>query len=331
MPSTASVRQTDTNTTADLIAGVSVTSSSAQALERRITLAAVIIPFLGLIASTVLLWRRLIGPLELWIFAVMYVLNIVGIGVGYHRLLTHRAFQTTKPIRIMLAILGSLAAQGPVLFWTALHRRHHAVSDRPGDPHSPHLHGEGIVNSLLGFWHAHTGWLFVHQVNDWSLYVPDLIKDRTLFRINRLYFLWVSLGVLIPGAVDGLISHSWAGVAKGILWGGLARISATHHTTWSVNSICHIVGSRPFKTKDFSANNFWLALPSFGESWHNNHHAFPTSAFHGLRWWQIDLSAYVIKLLKVLGLAWDVKVPSEARMRELAVHQTPVRSELNTQ
>jgi stearoyl-CoA desaturase (delta-9 desaturase) len=306
---------------------VAPSSSHARVFERRITFVAVVTPFIGLLAAVFLLWRTGVGPTELWLLGIMYAVSLIGIGVGFHRYLTHRAFETTRVVRIVLAIMGSVAAQGPVLFWVALHRRHHATSDREGDPHSPHLHGEGVKNFLRGFWHAHTGWLFVHEVHDWSILAPDLIRDRTLFRINRLYFLWVMSGLAIPGAVEGIITGTWQGVAKGILWGGLVRICLGHHTTWSVNSICHIVGTRPFRTNDRSVNNFWLAIPSFGESWHNNHHAFPNSAFHGLRWWQIDLSGYLIRLLQLTGLAWNVKAPSEIRIQELSTKKRPVREE----
>jgi stearoyl-CoA desaturase (delta-9 desaturase) len=290
-------------------------AARARAVERRVTLVVVIVPFLGLIAAIILLWRSMVGPIALWLLVVMYVANILGISVGFHRYFSHRAFQTTQPLKIILAVLGSAAAQGPVLFWTAIHRRHHSFSDRPGDPHSPHLYGEGYRNFWRGFWHAHTGWLFSGEANDWAMYVPDLMRDRTIFKINTLYPLWVALGLAIPLVIGGVLSRTWWGAAEGLLWGGLVRICLTHHTSWSVNSICHIFGSRPFRSKDLSSNNFWLAIPSFGESWHNNHHAFPSSAFHGLRWWEVDLSAYVIRCLRALGLVWNVRVPSDFKIQ----------------
>lgn len=205
-----------------------------------------------------------------------------------------------------------MAAQGPLLFWAAVHRRHHTFSDRPGDPHSPNLHDEGLKNYLRGFWHAHAGWLFSPEINDWALYVPDLLKDLTIVKVSRLYLAWVLFGLAVPAVVGALLTGTLKGAAGALLWGGLIRISLTHHTTWSVNSICHLYGTRTFQSQDLSTNNFWLAVPSFGESWHNNHHAFPGSAFHGFRWWQIDFSGYVIRLLQSLNLAWDVKTPSKA-------------------
>jgi stearoyl-CoA desaturase (Delta-9 desaturase) len=295
--------------------GVFQPVARARTRERRIALIVVVVPFLGMLGGIALLWRTGVGPIDLLLLLGMFTFSILGIGVGYHRHFSHRAFQTTKTVKIILAILGSSAAQGPVLYWAALHRRHHTFSDRLGDPHSPHLHGEGVRNFFRGFWHAHTGWLFAPEIHDWALYVPDLIKDRAIFRINRLYFLWVFLGLVIPTVLGALLTGTWQGAAEALLWGGLVRISLTHHTTWSVNSICHIYGTRTFRSRDLSTNNVWLAIPSFGESWHNNHHAFPRSAFHGLSWWQIDLSGYVIRFLQAVGVAWDVKAPSKVKMQ----------------
>jgi stearoyl-CoA desaturase (delta-9 desaturase) len=164
---------------------------------------------------------------------------------------------------------------------------------------------------IKGLWHAHVGWLFIPQVTDWAHYIPDLVRDRALFRVNRLYFLWLTLGLAIPAAAGGLLSETWFGAVQGFLWGGLVRIFLEHHTTWSVNSICHVYGSRPYATRDESRNNPWLAVFSFGESWHNNHHAFPFSAMHGLRWWQLDAGGLVIRALDATGLVWNVKIPSE--------------------
>ena len=300
------------------VRGVSVASARARDLEKRITILTVTSPFVALGVAVWVMWNHGVSAVDVCLLIAMYSLNIVGIGVGYHRYFTHRAFDTTPAVKAVLAALGSIGAQGPLLYWTALHRRHHALSDKEGDPHSPHLHGVGIKSALLGFWHAHTGWLFVYEVHNWSIYVPDLIKDRLSFRLSRLYFVFLLAGLALPAVAGGLIVRSWYGAWTGLLWGGLVRIFLTHHMTWSVNSICHIAGSRPYRTTDRSRNNMWLALPSFGESWHNNHHAFPTSAYHGLRWWQVDLSAYLIGTLKVLGLAWNVKLPTVARMKSRA-------------
>jgi stearoyl-CoA desaturase (delta-9 desaturase) len=245
------------------------------------------------------------------LLAGMYAATVIGIGVGFHRLVSHRAFQAHTAVKGALCILGSMAAEGPVLFWAATHRRHHSSSDREGDPHSPHLHGAGALNSLRGFWHAHVGWMFTPEITGWGYYVPDLLKDRTIFAINRQYFIWVFSGLLAPTLLGGLLTGTWRGVFDGFLWGGLVRIFLVHQTSWSINSICHIFGRRAFDTRDQSTNNFWIALLSFGEGWHNNHHAFPHSAMHGLRWWEVDLSGYLIQLLKRLGLVWNVKIPTD--------------------
>jgi stearoyl-CoA desaturase (delta-9 desaturase) len=299
--------------TAPQARGVTTANAAAQKFERRVALAVVIMPFLGLMAAIIWHWGAGIGSMEVGLLVGMYTATIMGIGMGFHRLFSHGAFQTTVAIRVILAILGSMAAQGPVLWWAAIHRRHHAYSDCPGDPHSPHLHGEGVLGLLRGLWHAHTGWLFIHEVTDWAHYIPDLLRDTVLFRINRLYFVWVGLGLVIPAAIGGLLSWTWLGAFQGFLWGGVVRLCLGHHATWSINSITHVCGSRPFRSRDQSVNNFWIALLVFGEGWHNNHHMFPNSAKHGLTWWQIDISGWAIRALELAGLAWNVKAPT-ARM-----------------
>ncbi|HKV93960.1 MAG TPA: acyl-CoA desaturase [Candidatus Angelobacter sp.] len=291
--------------------GVRPLNERARRIERRVTLATVLLPYLGLVGGIALFWRRGISPLDLIMFAVMYCVTVLGIGMGFHRLIAHRAYQATLFLKIALVISGSMAAQGPVIFWTAVHRRHHSYSDRDGDPHSPHLHGEGAMEILKGLWHSHMGWLFNHELTDWGTYVRDLLHDRLIFKLNRLYFLWIALGLLLPAAIEGLITMSWGGAARGFLWGGLIRVLAVHHTTWSINSICHVFGSQPYQVKDYSTNNLALAIPTFGESWHNNHHAFPSSAIHGLEWWQVDITGSMIKLCAKLGLASAVKVPKK--------------------
>lgn len=291
--------------------GVRPLNERARRLERRVTLATVLLPYLGLASGIALFWRRGINPLDLVVFAVMYCVTVLGIGMGFHRLIAHRAYQATPFLKTALVISGSMAAQGPVIFWTAVHRRHHSYSDRDGDPHSPHLHGEGAVEIMKGLWHSHMGWLFNHELTDWGTYVRDLLHDRLIFKLNRLYFLWIALGLLLPAAAEGLITMSWMGAARGFLWGGLIRVLVVHHTTWSINSVCHVFGSQPYQVKDYSTNNAVLAIPTFGESWHNNHHAFPSSAIHGLEWWQVDITGSMIQLCARLGLASAVKVPKK--------------------
>jgi stearoyl-CoA desaturase (delta-9 desaturase) len=271
-------------------------------------LGAVVVPFAATLAAIALLWDRLVSWDDLVLLAVMYLITAGGITIGFHRLLTHRSFRTHKPTEYAFAALGSMAVQGPVIAWVADHRKHHAHTDVEGDPHSPHVgHGEGVSGVLRGLWHAHTGWLLSeHGRAEWSRYAPDLTEDRGMRLINRRFVSLVMLGLALPAGAGFLITGTVAAAATGLLWGGLVRIFFVHHVTWSVNSICHFLGSRRFEVEDRSTNVFWLALPSLGESWHHNHHAFPRSAVHGLRRWELDPSALLIGAMERVGLAWNV-------------------------
>jgi stearoyl-CoA desaturase (Delta-9 desaturase) len=284
-------------------------------------LGAVVVPFAATLAAIVLLWDRAVSWPDLALFAVMYVATALGITVGYHRLLTHRSFRTHKATEYLFAALGSMAVQGPVIAWVADHRKHHAHTDVEGDPHSPHVgHGDGVMGVLRGLWHAHTGWLLSeHGRAEWSKYAPDLCEDPGMRFINRRFVSLVVLGLAIPAAAGYLIAGALAGAATGLLWGGLVRLFFVHHVTWSVNSICHFMGTRRFEVDDRSTNVFWLALPSLGESWHHNHHAFPRSAVHGLRRWELDPSALVIRAMERIGLAWNVvRIAPERQAAKLA-------------
>jgi stearoyl-CoA desaturase (Delta-9 desaturase) len=277
-------------------------------VEKVANLGAVVVPFLATLTAIVLLWNRLVSTTDLVIAAVMYFATAIGITVGFHRLLTHRSFQTSKVLEYVFAVLGSMAVQGPVISWVADHRKHHAHTDSDGDPHSPHVgHRDGIRGVAAGLWHAHAGWLTSTQGRaDWKRYAADLNEDRGMRLVARQFVPLVLLTLLLPALAGYIASGTWAGAATGLLWGGLVRIFFVHHVTWSVNSICHYFGTRRFNTDDRSTNVFWLALPSLGESWHHNHHAFPRSAVHGLRRWEIDPSALIISTLEKLGLAWNV-------------------------
>ena len=284
-------------------------------------LGAVVIPFLATLAAIVLFWNRIVSATDLAILAVMYLLTATGITVGYHRLLTHRSFRTHKPTEYLFAFLGSMAVQGSVIAWVADHRKHHAHTDVEGDPHSPHVgHGDGVSGVLRGLWHAHTGWLLSeHGRADWKRYAPDLYEDPGMRFINRRFVGLVVLGLTLPALVGYLLTGTLLGAATGLLWGGLVRVFLVHHVTWSVNSICHFLGMRRFEVEDHSTNVFWLALPSLGESWHHNHHAFPRSAVHGLRRWELDPSALVIRTMERLGLAWNViRIAPERQEAKLA-------------
>jgi stearoyl-CoA desaturase (Delta-9 desaturase) len=288
--------------------------------EKAANLGAVVLPFAATLAAAVLLWNRLVAPADLAIAGVMYLLTAVGITVGFHRLLTHRSFQTPKPLEYLFAVLGSMAVQGPVISWVADHRKHHAHTDEEGDPHSPHAgHDGGVRGVFAGLWHAHAGWLMSTQGRaDWKRYARDLYEDQGMRTISRQFVPLVLVGLALPAAAGYVVSGTLAGAATGLLWGGLVRVFFVHHVTWSVNSVCHFLGSRRFNTDDHSTNVFWLALPSLGESWHHNHHAFPRSAVHGLKRWELDPSALVIATMEKLGLARNVVRISPERQDERA-------------
>ena len=272
--------------------------------QRNFNLAAVVIPFLAVLLAIVLLWNRAVGWEDLAVLVALYVPIGLGVTVGFHRMLTHRSFQTSKPVEYTLAVLGSMSVQGPVIHWVADHRKHHAHTDVEGDPHSPHT-GDG--KGLRGLLHAHMGWLMTEQGRAARRkYAPDLMEDPGMRFINRHFELWVLLGLAIPFAAGWLIHGDLTGALVMLVWAGLVRVFLLHHVTWSINSICHFYGRRRFATDDHSTNVFWLALPSLGEAWHHNHHAFPRSARHGLRSWELDPTAWVIALMRRLGLIWNV-------------------------
>jgi stearoyl-CoA desaturase (Delta-9 desaturase) len=283
-------------------------------LERNANLAGVVVPFLGVLAAIVLLWNRAVDGTDLAILGAMYLLTAVGVTVGFHRLLTHRSFQTYPWLERTFAVMGSLSVQGSVLDWVADHRKHHAHTDKEGDPHSPHVgHGSG----LRGLWHAHTGWLMETQGQaDWKRYAAELYEDPKMKRIGKS-FPWLALASLAIPTIAGFALHGFtaAGALRGLVWGGFVRIFFVHHITWSVNSVCHFFGRRRFDIEDRSTNVAWLSLVSLGESWHHNHHAFPRSARHGLRWYELDPSALIIGALERVGLAWNVVRIAPERQR----------------
>ncbi len=283
-------------------------------IQRAVSLLTVIVPFIGLLSAIYLLWGVGFGWLHLGMLVGGYVLTGLGVTVGYHRLFTHKSFRTGRVMTLILALLGSMAVEGPIIRWAAIHRRHHQYSDREDDPHSPHGHGHGVRAFLKGLFHAHMGWLFEADPPDMRKYVPDLISDRMIRRMSALFPLWVVVGLLIPAGIGWLVSGSWTGGLLGLVWGGLVRIFLVHHLTWSVNSVCHLWGARPFRTADHSRNNTIFGVLAFGEGWHNNHHAFPASARHGLRPWQVDVSYMVIRGLAAVRLAHDVRVPCPLRV-----------------
>jgi stearoyl-CoA desaturase (delta-9 desaturase) len=277
-----------------------------------------LIPFAALAAAVPLTWGWGLSWVDLMLAGVFYTVSTLGVTVGYHRYFTHGSFKAKRWLRAALAVAGGFAAQGSVIGWVADHRRHHAFSDRDGDPHSPWLFGTSPLALARGFWHAHMGWLFGRDKTNVERFAPDLAADRDIRAIDRLFPLWVALSVLLPAVLGGVITLSWWGALTGFLWAGLARISFQHHVTWSVNSVCHMIGSRPFASRDKSANFWPLAILSMGESWHNSHHADPTSARHGVLRGQIDVSARLIRIFEQFGWAWQVRWPTQQRLARMA-------------
>jgi len=275
------------------------------------TFIGVTVPMVGVVAAAVLLWGHGFGWVDFGLLVGMYTVTMLGITVGFHRLFTHRSFQAVKPVQVIFGILGSMSFQGPLIDWVGRHRLHHQYSDHDGDPHSPYPHSPGILGWLAGFWHSHIGWAFSPMQEGLERYAGDLRRSPTIRFVSNMFPLWALLGVTIPAAI-GYAFGGWEGAFSGFIWGGLVRIFLGHHFTWSVNSICHLWGSQPYDSDDHSRNNAFVGVFAMGEGWHNNHHAFPSSARHGLQWWQIDVSYYVIRALVFCGLAWKVRLPSAA-------------------
>jgi stearoyl-CoA desaturase (delta-9 desaturase) len=269
-----------------------------------------------LVLGIVFSWGGVLHESDLLVLAITYLLTVVGISVGFHRLFTHRSFKAPGWVRTVLAILGSAAAEGPVIEWVATHRQHHCFSDQDGDPHSPHAgRPPGFLGSLRGLFHAHVGWMFGSPERaDESRYAKDLRADPAIRFVSKTFVVWVVLGLAVAFGLGVALTGTVVGGLTGMLWGGAVRIFLLHHATFSINSLCHFFGRRPYETGDESRNLAWLAIPTMGEAWHNNHHAFPTSARHGLGRRQVDPAARLIWLLEKLGLAWDVVRISPERM-----------------
>jgi stearoyl-CoA desaturase (delta-9 desaturase) len=272
------------------------------------------VPFLALLAAVPVAWGWGLGWRDAAIAVLMYVVSGHGITVGFHRYFTHGSFRANRGLKIALAVAGSLAIEGPVIRWVADHRRHHAFSDREGDPHSPWRYGETLPALMKGLLFAHMGWMFDVEQTNQRRYTPDLLKDRDLVRISKLFPAFVAASLLLPALLGGLLSWSWQGAVTAFFWASLVRVGLLHHVTWSINSICHALGQHPFASRDRSGNVWWLALLSMGESWHNLHHADPTCARHGVLRGQIDSSARTIWIFEKLGWATDVRWPREDRL-----------------
>ncbi|MDX2148008.1 MAG: fatty acid desaturase [Planctomycetota bacterium] len=286
------------------------------------SLIVIVVPFLGLIAAVILLWHAPFSWLNLPLFFGGYAITTIGVTVGYHRLFTHKSFKAKPAVAATLGVLGSMAIEGSILEWVATHRRHHQHTDRENDPHSPYTHGEGFVGMLRGMVHSHFGWFFSKRPSPevMAKYVPDLMADPVVSFVSRWFVPLAIIGQLVPAAIGFAVTQSWMGALMAWIWGGLLRVFFVHHVTWSVNSVCHLWGSRPFRTHDESRNNFIMGILAFGEGWHNTHHAFPASARHGLSWRELDFSYWVIRLLAWTGLVWDVKVPAADRIESKRRH-----------
>jgi stearoyl-CoA desaturase (Delta-9 desaturase) len=272
------------------------------------------LPFIALVTAIPFAWGGWLGPVDVAIALSFYIVSGLGITVGFHRYFTHSSFKAKRPLRIALAIAGSLAIEGPVIRWVADHRKHHAFSDKEGDPHSPWRYGDTVGALVKGLWYAHIGWLFNVEQTPIDKYAPDLRDDKDIKRISDRFETLVLVSMLAPALLGGLITWSWQGALTAFFWGSLVRVGFLHHVTWSINSICHTIGEKPFKSRDKSGNVWWLAIPSFGESWHNLHHADPTCARHGVLKGQLDSSARVIRWFEQAGWANEVRWPSETRL-----------------
>jgi len=298
-----------------------------ETIDRLANIIVIVVPLALLGVGMWLAWGGTLHWPDLVVLLVSYILTGVGVTVGYHRLFTHRSFKTSRPLRALFAVLGSAAVEGSVIEWVSTHRKHHAFTDLPGDPHSPHVnHGVGWPGAIRGLVYAHVGWMFrgVDRANP-ARYAKDLLADPLIRLVDRAFSLWVLLGLAFPFGLGLALTGSITGGLTGLLWGGGVRILFLHHATFSINSLCHFFGRRRFNTRDESRNLAWLALPTFGEAWHNNHHAFPTSAHHGLTRCQLDPGGWLINVLERLGLAWDVIriAPDAQQAKLLSQHLAP--------
>lgn len=294
----------------ELFHDLSVEQGTLRTAQKIHAVAIVVVPAIGLIAAVALATRVGVSLLDIGLFVGMFAVTIMGISVGFHRHFTHRSFKAITPVRVILGICGSMAGQGSVTYWVSNHRRHHQYTDRPGDIHSPYIKDDRPIEGIHGFWHSHMGWTFAHRLTNPLIFAKDLYRDKAVVMVNQLYFLWVFLGLLIPFVVGGIVTQTWIGAISGLLWGGLVRLFFTYHVVNGIDSVTHLFGSQAFETHDHSTNNLWMVLPTMGEGWHNNHHAFPNSAIFGLKWWQFDPGGMLIRALEKAGWVWDVNLPT---------------------
>jgi stearoyl-CoA desaturase (delta-9 desaturase) len=292
---------------------VQLNPKSARA-KRVVALVTVGIPSIGFAIAMYLMFTGRVSTLDYTLFAVFYAIQMFGVSIGFHRYLAHKSFKTSPFFEGVLMITGSMALEGPVLFWVSTHRRHHRFSDEEGDPHSPNLSGAGLKGKLKGLWYAHVPWMFSDQESRVTVFAPDVVRDRRLYFYNRTYPMWALASLLLPAVLGFAIAGTPAAAFSGFIFGGLARVFVANQAAWCVGSISHMVGSRPFVTKDDSANNWPVAVLTFGEGLQNNHHAFPGAYRHAMRWWEPDLSAWVIAALAKAGVVWGLKMPDRQKI-----------------
>lgn len=297
--------------TSALPEGITVEHENFHTIQKIHATLIAVLPTIGTVAAFWLAWENGVTVTDMLLLAAFYIFTMLGITLGYHRLFSHRSFKATTPVRVTLAIAGMMAAQGSVVYWVSNHRRHHQYTDLPGDVHSPYVRDEGEMDIVTGFWHSHMGWTFNHKMTNAVLYTKDLYRDTAIAKANRLYYVWVFLGMGLPALIGGLMG-GWYGALTGFLWGGMVRMFLSYHFVNGIDSVTHIFGRQPFKSDDHSVNNALWAVPTLGEGWHNNHHAFPSSAVFGFEWYQVDPGAWLLYGMQKLGLVWDIQKPTPA-------------------
>jgi len=309
------------------VPGVTEMTPRQEQMQRIAVLVLTIFPLGGFLFAVMHFWGAGLSIVDASIALAFYLFTGLGVTIGYHRLFTHRSFVPKRALKIVLAIAGSMSVQGSIIDWVATHRRHHAFSDREGDPHSPHLDDDGTIRGTIrGLWHAHIGWLRTPEMTDNERWAPDLLADKDILLIHKRFGTLMLLSFTLPALLGGLITWSIEGAITAFMWGSLARVFVLHHVTWSINSVCHFFGDRPFRSNDRSTNNWVLAILSFGESWHNGHHAFPTSAVHGIGRGQIDPTAAMIRLFEKMKLASRVKLVTPKQLAQKAVEDIEPRA-----
>jgi stearoyl-CoA desaturase (delta-9 desaturase) len=291
-------------------------TNKVQSPETILALFTVYIPGLGVIAAMALAFRYGVSAWQIYLLLIMYLLTGLGVEVGLHRYFSHQSFKAKLPLLYYLGIFGSMAAQGPIFFWVATHRKHHAFTDTVNDPHTPKNHDGSYRGMLRAFVFSHVGWLFSNNIAKWQQYVPDLMKNRHIVRMNQYYFLWLAIGLLIPAVVGWMVEHTLLSAIQGLLWGGLVRICLLDNATWAINSFAHTFGSQPHESGDSSRNLFWLVPLTLGGGWHNNHHKFPALASTKIRPWELDFGGSFVRFMEIVGLASDAKYYSNQEVNK---------------